>query len=66
MEISDLAPKKANWDLKRDVERKLKLLENSTKESIRTLAGMHTITCSVYFILTAREAERRRQEEGDN
>lgn len=43
----DVAPKKANWDLKRDVEGKLELLEKRTQRAL---------------ILLQQEEERKRLE----
>eukprot|EP01088_Endostelium_zonatum_P011730 TRINITY_DN25882_c0_g1_i1.p1 TRINITY_DN25882_c0_g1~~TRINITY_DN25882_c0_g1_i1.p1 ORF type:complete len:120 (+),score=40.56 TRINITY_DN25882_c0_g1_i1:1-360(+) len=36
-EIVSLAPKKANWDLERDLESKMKVLDRRTKRSIQNL-----------------------------
>eukprot|EP00210_Caulerpa_lentillifera_P004608 g4394.t1 len=45
--VMDVAPKKANWDLKRDVEEKLELLERRTQRAL---------------ILLQQEEERKRLE----
>jgi len=37
LDLLNIAPKRANWDLKRDLEKKLQPLERKTKESIYTL-----------------------------
>lgn len=36
-DLLNIAPKRANWDLKRDLEKKLQPLERKTKESIYAL-----------------------------
>ncbi|GAX82473.1 hypothetical protein CEUSTIGMA_g9900.t1 [Chlamydomonas eustigma] len=47
--LVNVAPKKANWDLKRDVEKKLEKLERRTQRAILE-------------IMQAEEAERMREE----
>ncbi|KIM28902.1 hypothetical protein M408DRAFT_23546 [Serendipita vermifera MAFF 305830] len=37
LDLSNIAPKRPNWDLKRDLNKKLAPLERSTKEAIYTL-----------------------------
>jgi len=37
LDLLNIAPKRANWDLKRDLEKKLQPLERKTKESIYAL-----------------------------
>ncbi|KAK9760237.1 hypothetical protein K7432_015973 [Basidiobolus ranarum] len=40
LDLTNLAPKKPNWDLKRDVEKQLNRLEKKTKASIAELIRM--------------------------
>ena len=49
--LMNVAPKKANWDLKRDVEKKLDKLERRTQRAILE-------------IMQQEEAERLREEDG--
>ncbi|KAI5899533.1 mRNA splicing factor [Schizophyllum commune H4-8] len=37
LDVFNIAPKRANWDLKRDMEKKLARLERRTQEAIHTL-----------------------------
>ncbi|KAF9514460.1 hypothetical protein BS47DRAFT_1343021 [Hydnum rufescens UP504] len=37
LDLFNIAPKRANWDLKRDMEKKLAKLDRKTQESIHTL-----------------------------
>lgn len=43
-----MAPKKPNWDLKRDVEKRLDVLERQTQRAILELIS--TLIASYYFI----------------
>ena len=40
-DLFNLAPKKPNWDLKRDVEKKLAKLEKKTQSSIAELISKY-------------------------
>lgn len=42
-----IAPKKANWDLKRDVEKRLAKLERQTQTAIRELIRTHAIAMTL-------------------
>ena len=37
LDVLNIAPKRANWDLKRDMEKKVARLERRTQEAIHTL-----------------------------
>ena len=37
LDVFNIAPKRANWDLKRDMEKKVARLERRTQEAIHTL-----------------------------
>ncbi|KAI0819082.1 mRNA splicing factor [Irpex lacteus] len=37
LDLNNIAPKRPNWDLKRDLEKKLSRLERKTQEAIHTL-----------------------------
>ena len=41
-DLINIAPKRANWDLKRETEKKLAKLERKTQEAIHTLIRMHS------------------------
>lgn len=43
--LLDLAPKKANWDLKRDVEKRLEKLERRTMRALLELAQEEVRVC---------------------
>lgn len=73
--VLNIAPKKPNWDLKRDLDRKLKVLERRTQvaivELIRTCApsalavAMHIPTIAVCTPVGERlEMEEDEEEEG--
>lgn len=36
-DVFNIAPKRPNWDLKRDMEKKLAKLERKTQEAVHTL-----------------------------
>ena len=40
-DLFNIAPKRPNWDLKREMEKKLAKLERKTQEAIHTLISMH-------------------------
>jgi coiled-coil domain-containing protein 12 len=40
-DLSNIAPKRPNWDLKRDLNKKLIPLERSTREAIYTLVRLY-------------------------
>jgi coiled-coil domain-containing protein 12 len=46
-DIFNIAPKRPNWDLKRELEKKTKILERKTQEAVHTL-----IRLSIPFIST--------------
>jgi coiled-coil domain-containing protein 12 len=46
--LFNIAPKRANWDLKRDMEKKLAKLDRKTQESIHTLIRP-CLTFDFYF-----------------
>jgi coiled-coil domain-containing protein 12 len=39
-DLFNIAPKRANWDLKREMEKKLAKLDRKTQEAIHTLISM--------------------------
>lgn len=45
--VLTLAPKKPNWDLKRDVEKKLEKLEKKTQHAIYELISMVFCLCRI-------------------
>jgi coiled-coil domain-containing protein 12 len=48
-DIFNIAPKRPNWDLKREMEKKLAKLERKTQESIHTLIRESTIILPLYL-----------------
>jgi len=64
MDVKDLvklAPRKPDWDLKRDVTKKLEKLERRTQRAIAELISMFSSVCLslVYVCLSVRPVSRR-------
>ena len=47
-DLFNIAPKRANWDLKRDMEKKLAKLERQTQQAIHTLIRKPSIIPDVW------------------
>jgi coiled-coil domain-containing protein 12 len=47
-DLINIAPKRANWDLKRETEKKLAKLERKTQEAIHTLIRMYSAVGSCH------------------
>lgn len=41
-DLFNIAPKRANWDLKREMEKKLAKLDRKTQEAVHTLISVFT------------------------
>jgi coiled-coil domain-containing protein 12 len=44
-DVFTIAPKRPNWDLKRELERKLAKLERQTQKAVHTLISLWTSSC---------------------
>jgi coiled-coil domain-containing protein 12 len=51
-DVFNIAPKRPNWDLKRELDKKLAKLERKTQESIHTLIRLSPFQSFFCFILT--------------
>ena len=49
LDVFNIAPKRANWDLKRDMEKKVARLERRTQEAIHTL--IRALRARLYYAL---------------
>lgn len=65
-DLFNIAPKRANWDLKREMEKKLAKLDRRTQEAIHTLISMFPAAferqpwdADTYCRTKARDPERR-------
>ena len=65
-DLFNIAPKRANWDLKREMEKKLAKLDRKTQEAIHTLISMlpaafekQSWNAYVWCRTKARDSERR-------
>ncbi|KIJ69082.1 hypothetical protein HYDPIDRAFT_123148 [Hydnomerulius pinastri MD-312] len=67
LDVFNIAPKRPNWDLKREMEKKLAKLERKTQESIHTLIRQRLATQKGQNddILGAMNAQERAREEED-
>ncbi|KAI6109710.1 mRNA splicing factor [Pisolithus sp. B1] len=68
LNVFNIAPKRPNWDLKREMERKLAKLERKTQEAIHTLIRQRLSSQKGQSedIMGAMNAQERAQEEADD
>jgi hypothetical protein len=50
-DVFNIAPKRPNWDLKREMDKKLARLERKTQEAVHTLIRQLDISRRLYFQL---------------
>lgn len=50
-DVFNIAPKRPNWDLKREMEKKVAKLERKTQEAVHTLIRQLDISPCLYFRL---------------
>lgn len=68
LNVFNIAPKRPNWDLKREMERKLAKLERKTQEAIHTLIRQRLSSQKGQSedIMGAMNAQERAQKEADD
>ncbi|KAI6022760.1 mRNA splicing factor [Pisolithus marmoratus] len=68
LNVFNIAPKRPNWDLKREMEKKLAKLERKTQEAIHTLIRQRLASQKGQSedIIGAMNAQERAQEEDDD
>ncbi|KAI6131957.1 cwf18 pre-mRNA splicing factor-domain-containing protein [Pisolithus croceorrhizus] len=68
LNVFNIAPKRPNWDLKREMGRKLAKLERKTQEAIHTLIRQRLSSQKGQSedIMGAMNAQERAQEEADD
>ena len=64
-DLNALAPKKPNWDLKRDLEKKLEKLERRTQNAISDLIRMLFLMNSRKYLMTFLSLGNRLKEQQD-
>ncbi|TRM62531.1 mRNA splicing factor [Schizophyllum amplum] len=70
LDVFNIAPKRANWDLKRDMEKKVARLERRTQEAIHTLirqrlAAQKGQSDDLVGAMRAQDKEDRRSDDED-
>jgi len=68
LDLLNIAPKRPNWDLKRELERKMARLERKTQEAIHTLIRQRLAAQNGQTddIMGAMKAQERAEEDGDS
>jgi coiled-coil domain-containing protein 12 len=64
--LFNIAPKRANWDLKREMEKKLAKLERKTQEAIHTLIRQYYHYGTLSFQLTIFIGQRLAAQKGQS
>ncbi|KAK0199005.1 mRNA splicing factor [Armillaria mellea] len=64
LDVFNIAPKRPNWDLKRETDKKLARLERKTQEAIHTLIRQR-LAGGQEDIVGAMEAQEKAQQSGD-
>ncbi|KZT09722.1 mRNA splicing factor [Laetiporus sulphureus 93-53] len=71
LDLFNIAPKRPNWDLKREMEKKLAKLERKTQEAVHTLIRQRLAAQSgqsedIVGAMRAEEADRRENDASDD
>lgn len=65
-DVFNIAPKRPNWDLKREMDKKLSKLERRTQEAIHTLIRMHRAASHSCWPLTSLIGQRLAAQKGES
>jgi coiled-coil domain-containing protein 12 len=65
-DVFNIAPKRPNWDLKRDMEKKLSKLERKTQEAIHTLISSYSVTSDVRSLIICLVGQRLASQKGES
>ena len=64
--MHNIAPKRPNWDLKRDLEKKLSKLERKTQEAIHTLIRASLVYSVCYLLAESHAGQRLAAQKGES